>query len=97
MIIIELTYKVAVEMADKYMSEHLEFINKQYELGNFIASGKKEPRTGGIILSNMESQSDLEKIMDEDPFKIHDITEFKFTKFIPSRTSEDFKFLIESK
>ena len=62
MFIINLTYKTELEKIDQFLNEHIEFLNEQYELGHFLASGRKIPRTGGIILSNVESKSELEKI-----------------------------------
>jgi uncharacterized protein YciI len=49
MFIINLKYKVELTQIDQFLNEHIEFLNAQYESGNFLASGRKEPRTGGII------------------------------------------------
>ena len=72
----------------------MHFLNEQYELGNFIASGRKVPRTGGIILSKVESKSELEKIIEKDPFKINGLADYDLTEFIPSKTCNELSFLI---
>lgn len=95
MFIINLTYKTELERIDHYLNEHVEFLNEQYELGNFIASGRKIPRTGGIILSKASSKSELEKIIEKDPFKIHELADYEITEFIPSKTSNELRFLLE--
>ena len=95
MFIINLTYKTELEKVDQFLSEHIEFLNKQYELGHFLASGRKIPRTGGIILSNVASKEILEKIIEKDPFKKNELADYEFTEFIPSKTCEELKFLIE--
>lgn len=71
------------------------FLNEQYELGHFIASGRKVPRTGGIILSNVKSKSELEEIIEKDPFKKNELADYELTEFVPSKTSEELKFLME--
>tara|TARA_R110002050_G_scaffold104052_5_gene213262 strand:+ start:30918 stop:31205 length:288 start_codon:yes stop_codon:yes gene_type:complete len=94
MYIINVTYKVSLETIDKYISEHIEYLDTQYALGSFIASGRKVPRTGGIILSNLSDKNELLKIIEKDPFKIRDLANYKITEFNPSKTSEELKFLM---
>lgn len=94
MFIVELTYKVELEKVDQFLNEHITFLNEQYELGNFIASGRKVPRTGGVILSKVESKSDLEKIIEKDPFKINGLANYDLTEFIPSKTCNELSFLM---
>lgn len=94
MFIINLTYKTELDTVDQYLEEHIEYLNKQYEQGYFLASGRKIPRTGGIILSNVESKTQLEEIIEKDPFKHHDLADYELTEFVPSKTSDELSFLI---
>jgi uncharacterized protein YciI len=96
MFIINITYKAQLEKIDQHLDEHVRFLDEQYELGNFLASGRKIPRTGGIILSIMDAKVDLEKIIEKDPFFINRLADYELIEFIPSKTSEELKFLIES-
>jgi uncharacterized protein YciI len=50
MFIISLTYICDLKEVDKILPEHIDYLKIQYKKGNFIASGRKVPRTGGIIL-----------------------------------------------
>ena len=95
MFIINLTYKTELKNVNQFLNEHIEFLDKQYELGNFLASGRKIPRTGGIILSKANSKSELEKIIKNDPFKKNELAHYELIEFIPSKTCEELKFLIE--
>lgn len=95
MFIINLTYKVELEKVDQFLNEHIEFLNKQYELGNFLASGRKVPRTGGIILSKGVNKIDLERIITQDPFHINRLADYQLTEFIPSKTCDELSFLVE--
>lgn len=94
MFVINLTYKKELKKIDQYLNEHIEFLDEQYKLGHFIASGRKTPRTGGVILSNVESKSELEKIIEKDPFRKNELADYEFTEFIPSKTCDELKFLL---
>ncbi|NMM50831.1 YciI family protein [Marinigracilibium pacificum] len=95
MFIINLTYKTDLEKIDHYLDEHIVFLNEQYESGIFLASGRKVPRTGGIILSGASSKTELEKIIEKDPFKKNDLADYELIEFIPSKSCEELSFLIE--
>ena len=56
MFIVELTYKAELSEIDALMREHMAFVKKYYAAGVFLASGRKVPREGGIILATCESR-----------------------------------------
>mgnify|MGYP000377369953 CR=1 FL=1 len=87
------TYKVPLEQVDKALNEHVDYLNTQYKLGNFQASGKKVPRTGGIILSTISSKSKLLEVIEKDPFNRMQFADYKITEFIASKTCEELTFL----
>lgn len=95
MFIISLTYKVPLEDVERYIPEHNAFLEKYYDLGRFIASGRKEPRTGGIILCNAQSKNEVEQLIQEDPFHFHQIANYDITEFLPSKYNENFKIFIK--
>lgn len=95
MFIINLTYKVELAKIDEFLNDHVEFLNEQYELKKFLASGRKIPRTGGIILSNVASKAELEKIIEKDPFKKNDLADYELIEFVPGKTCDELKFLME--
>ena len=94
MFIINLTYKTALVQVDEFLNEHVEFLDEQYKLGHFLASGRKIPRTGGIILSNVLAESEIREIIAKDPFYKHGLAEYELIEFVPSKTCEELKFLI---
>ena len=93
MFVVILTYKIAIEEVEEHLSEHVEFLKKQYEAGNFIASGRKVPRTGGVILSNMKSRKELEALLALDPFNVNDVADYEIIEFVPTMTSKELEFL----
>jgi uncharacterized protein YciI len=90
MFIVSLTYISSLEEVDKILPQHVEYLKNQYEKRNFIASGRKIPRTGGIILSKMNNIKELEKVINQDPFKINNLAKYEIQEFIPSMTSNEF-------
>src|SRR5690606_37548546 len=58
MFIIDLNYVVPLDQLDAHMAEHVKFLRKYYKMDVFVASGRKVPRTGGIILALAKSKED---------------------------------------
>jgi uncharacterized protein YciI len=81
MFIIELTYKVPASEIDAGMAPHMAFLEKYYHSGHFLASGRKEPRDGGIIFAIAPNRKEIEKIIAEDPFKKNDMAEYRVIEF----------------
>jgi uncharacterized protein YciI len=94
MFIVNLTYVVPLEQIDAHMKEHMKFLNHYYKANMFVASGRKVPRTGGIILVLAKSKEEVEAIMGKDPFCIHTLAEFTITEFLTSQSHPDLKKLL---
>ena len=91
MFIIDLHYIVPLDKLDEHMTEHVKYLHKYYKLNIFVASGRKVPRTGGIILALAKSKEEVERIISEDPFYIHKLAEFSVTEFLTSQSHPEFK------
>jgi uncharacterized protein YciI len=95
MFIINLNYIVPLEEIDAQMTAHVKFLRHYYKENVFIASGRKVPRTGGIILALADSKEQIEKIMNEDPFCLHKLAEFTLTEFQTSQYHPELKKLLK--
>jgi uncharacterized protein YciI len=80
MFILSLTYIAPLEDADRHMEAHMAWVRTGYDNGMFLASGRKIPRTGGIILCTGERKA-IEEFCAADPFTIHAIAEYEITEF----------------
>lgn len=94
MFIINLNYLVPLEVLDTHMTEHVKFLHKYYKKNVFVASGRKVPRTGGIILALAKSREEIEQIIREDPFYIHKLADFTLTEFLTSQHHPELKKLL---
>ena len=63
-------------------------MDEHYEKGLFLCSGRKVPRTGGIILCNCHDMETAASIMKQDPFYREGIADYKTIEFIPSKSSD---------
>ena len=95
MFIIDLNYIVPLEELDVHMADHVRYLRKYYRQNVFVASGRKVPRTGGIILALAGSVEEVEKIISEDPFYKHELAEFTITQFLTSQYHPDLKKLLD--
>jgi uncharacterized protein YciI len=95
MFIIDLTYIVPLEKIDANMKEHMVFLKKYYSKNVFIASGRKVPRTGGIILALAKSREEVDEIMNQDPFFNLQLATYTVTEFQTSQSHQDLKHLLK--
>ncbi|MEU0988798.1 YciI family protein [Streptomyces sp. NPDC005953] len=86
MFVLELTYTGGSERADELMDAHLTWLNTWYEKGVFLASGRKDPRDGGVILAVGDDREQIERIAADDPFTTGGVCEYRITEFIATRT-----------
>jgi len=96
MFILHVNYKVSLDIVEQHLNAHVDYLKQQYALGHFIASGRQVPRTGGVILSNMESRDTLDQILEQDPFKQNNLADYAITEFVPSMTCQELDFLMEA-
>ncbi|PUZ26556.1 Uncharacterized conserved protein YciI, contains a putative active-site phosphohistidine [Chitinophaga costaii] len=71
---------------DHYLDQHLAFLEKYYETGQFILSGRRKPRTGGLILVKASSRREVEAIIAEDPFDRLQLAMYEIIEFEPTTT-----------
>ncbi|PCG83782.1 hypothetical protein CIB93_22930 [Streptomyces sp. WZ.A104] len=89
MFVLELTYTAPIERADVLMEEHIAWLDEQYAAGVFIASGRKNPRDGGVILAVGDDRAAIERIASADPFTAHGVCAYRITEFIATKTAPE--------
>lgn len=91
MFLILLNYKKSLEVVDKFLPEHLKFLDEKYAKNIFIITGRRKPRTGGVILAHNTSKAELMYLIQQDPFYIHEIADYDIIEFDPRIYREEFK------
>jgi uncharacterized protein YciI len=95
MFIVSLSYKKDISEVEKFIEPHIQFLDKYYADKKFIFSGRKNPRTGGIILVRNVDKETLNDIIKQDPFYQNEIADYDITEVIPTKYDEDFAGFIE--
>ena len=96
MYIISVNYTSSLDRIDSLLEEHIAFLKMHYEKKLFIASGRKVPRTGGVILIRAKNRKEVNTIIEKDPFFMHGVAEYEVTEFLPTMALPEFADLKES-
>jgi uncharacterized protein YciI len=91
MFILSLKYIKSLEEVDRHIKAHIQYLEKYYLLQKFVCSGRKNPRSGGIILCNAKNMEEVKTIINEDPFYINKIAEYEIVEFLPTKYADGFQ------
>lgn len=95
MFVILLKYVKPLEEIDKLIPDHVAFLDRFYQANHFIASGRRNPRTGGVILAKEGTEQQVWDIIRQDPFYVGGVAEYEVIEFIPSKYAPEFAFFTE--
>ncbi|MFE6364691.1 YciI family protein [Streptomyces sp. NPDC057806] len=87
MFVLELTYIAPIERIDAALPEHMAWLEAHYASGVFIASGRKVPRDGGIIIALGDDRAKITEITESDPFTVAGVVEYTITEFVATTTA----------
>ncbi|MBC7150899.1 MAG: GTP cyclohydrolase [Rhizobium sp.] len=87
MFILSLTYVKPQAEADRLMEPHMAWVQQGYDSGMFLASGRKVPRTCGVILARGERAA-IEAFVAGDPFAVHGVADYDITEVALTRTAD---------
>ncbi|MGH6617180.1 YciI family protein [Sphingomonas sp.] len=88
-----LRYVAPLDQVDAQMAAHVAWLEKGYDAGIFIVSGRRAPRTGGVILSRGHRQ-DVEALVAYDPFIISGVAEAEVIEFGANMAADRFAALL---
>lgn len=89
-------YKVPIAEIDELIVAHRNFLDEGYQKNYFVASGPKIPRTGGVIISQLNDREQLDAILNDDPFKINNLADYEILEFTPIKYHQQFKCFISN-
>jgi uncharacterized protein YciI len=90
MFVVILTYKKPLTDIDQHLAEHRAYLDNGYKKNFFVTSGPKNPRDGGIIISHLKDRGQLEDILKQDPFSLHDLADYEIIEFDPIKYHTNF-------
>lgn len=95
MFIVITTYLKELPLVDVHLEAHREHLALGYQKNYFLCSGPKNPRTGGIILSQLHDRKILEAFLALDPFCLEGIASYEIIEFNPVQSHPEFKILLD--
>ncbi len=87
MFVISITYTKSTREIDVLLTAHRQFLTEQYAAGVFLMSGRKVPRSGGVIIADAPDRAALEAIIENDPFYVDGVATYEIIEFVPSMTA----------
>ncbi|MEV4049302.1 YciI family protein [Streptomyces sp. NPDC049744] len=87
MFVLELSYTAPLDAVDAVLPDHVVWLDGLYEQGVFLASGRKEPRDGRVILAVAGDRARIEEITAGDPFVRAGVCEYRVTEFVATKTA----------
>ncbi|GGJ41440.1 YciI family protein [Paenarthrobacter histidinolovorans] len=95
MFVVSLTYKVPDEIVDFHRPGHMAWLKAAFDDGVFLASGRRVPATGGVLLSKVD-RATLDASLAEDPFYSNGVADFEIIEFTATSVAEGYENLLDS-
>ncbi|MDR6640792.1 YciI family protein [Paenarthrobacter nitroguajacolicus] len=95
MFVVSLTYKVPDEIVDFHRPGHMAWLKEAFDGGIFLASGRRVPATGGVLLSKVD-RATLDASLAEDPFYSNGVADFEIIEFTATSVAEGYENLLDS-
>ncbi|MBW1255092.1 YciI family protein [Pantoea allii] len=86
MYVVYLNYFRPIEEVDALLAPHITWLDRYFNSGVFIAAGRKDPRTGGMIMVKDIARARLDAILAEDPFIA--VAHYEVTKVNVTRAAD---------
>ncbi|MGD1325838.1 YciI family protein [Pandoraea pnomenusa] len=86
--LILLDYLRPLSEVDTHMEAHRAFLNRHYAAGHFLLSGRKSPRTGGVILARANTLDEVTQWISEDPFRQAGVASYQIIAWEPTMAAE---------
>lgn len=90
------TYTAPIEEIDFVLPDHAAWLDKHYEAGDFLMSGRREPRVGGVIIARSMPRGKLDAILSMDPFSYRHLVHYEVIEFRATRTAREINALNEA-
>jgi uncharacterized protein YciI len=95
MFVLLLKYIKPMDEVERLLPAHREFLDRFYRQGKFIVSGPREPRTGGVIIADVENELEAMKIIVEDPFFTEKVADYELIRFTPTKHDARFAAILD--
>ena len=85
---VALKYRYPLERMLQAVDRHRAYLRELLAQGKMIASGPFVPREGGALLLRVENESEIQPILDKDPFQVERLVETTIHRWAPNIGTE---------
>lgn len=96
MFVVLLTYTAPPPEIDYAIPDHAEWLARQYDRGNFLASGRRADHRGEVLLARPMSLGKLEAVLAGDPLLLRHLAHHEVIEFSATRTGPELRSLNEA-
>ena len=90
------TCTAPIEEIDLLLPDHAEWLSRHYETGDFLVSGWRRPRVGGVILARRMPRGKLDAILATDPLAYRRLVHYEVIEFEATRTARELNHINEA-
>jgi uncharacterized protein YciI len=90
MFIAHLHYQRPIDVIERHVKDHREYLDSLYASGKLIVSGRKMDQSGGIIVFATSDRTEVETIISKDPFHTLDLATYELIEFDPVKYDSKF-------
>jgi adhesin HecA-like repeat protein len=90
MFVILIHYTKSVSEVDQHKAAHGAYLDKFYADGQLVVSGRRIDQKGGVVIANMASRAEVERLIASDPYALGGVAEYEIIDFHPSKYAPDF-------
>jgi len=95
MFVVLLRFAHNKHLAAQFMDGHKAWIKRGLDDGVFLLIGSIRPNSGGAVIAQNVSLTDLQERVHADPFVAEDVVSAEIIEIMPSLTDERLAFLAE--
>ncbi|WP_413665499.1 YciI family protein [Microbulbifer sp. CNSA002] len=93
--LVDMHFKDLEKLTPELTAKHRLYLEGEYKFGSLLFGGRKNPRTGGIIVSRHNTEEALQRVLDKDPFIESGVAVYSLIEFEPVMASEQFLHLLK--
>jgi uncharacterized protein YciI len=83
-----LSYVKPLGEVDALMRAHVAWLDEHYAAGRFVVSGRRVPRSGGVIVARGDDREEIERIAASDPFVAGGVATCAVVQFRASQVAD---------
>ncbi|MDZ7937821.1 MAG: hypothetical protein U5M53_05890 [Rhodoferax sp.] len=81
--------------AGQWMAEHVQWIQRGIDSGNFLMAGSLDNAQGGVVMAANMDRAEIEHQIGLDPFVIHNVVTADIQAVAPSRLAPGFAAVLD--